>query len=191
MIDFIVEYWIYFVIGAVLLLVFLMLVLRKPKKTIEAPKPMEPAVSKVVPEEKPVEAMPVQEEVVSTPVEKEVPPVKEETIPEVKEEPVEVVEPKTEVVEPVVEKVTPVQEPPKEKKTVVKIPKYHVSQNKDEGTANYKKWRIRKEGSDKTIRYFDTQKEAIAFAEDLAQKAGSSVVIHKVDGSIRKQDYTK
>ncbi len=72
-----------------------------------------------------------------------------------------------------------------------KIPKYHVSQNKDEGTENFKKWRVRKAGSTKTIKFFDTQKEAIVFAEQLAESAGSSVVIHKVDGSIRKQDYTK
>lgn len=72
-----------------------------------------------------------------------------------------------------------------------KIAKYHVSQNKDEDSENFKKWRVRKEGSTKTIKFFDTQKEAIAFAEQLAESAGSSVVIHKVDGSIRKQDYTK
>ena len=72
-----------------------------------------------------------------------------------------------------------------------KIAKYHVSQNKDEGSENFKKWRVRKEGSTKTIKFFDTQKEAITFAEGLAETAGSSVVIHKVDGSIRKQDYTK
>jgi len=69
--------------------------------------------------------------------------------------------------------------------------KYHVSQNKEEGTENFKKWRVRKEGSTKTIKFFDTQKDAIAYAEELAESAGSSVVIHKVDGSIRKQDYQK
>lgn len=72
-----------------------------------------------------------------------------------------------------------------------KIAKYHVSQNKDEGTENFKKWRVRKEGSTKTIKFFDTQKEAIQYAEQLAESQGSSVVIHKIDGSIRKQDYTK
>jgi len=72
-----------------------------------------------------------------------------------------------------------------------KIQKYHVSQNKDENTENFKKWRVRKEGSEKTIKFFDTQKEAIDFAAGLAESAGSSVVIHKVDGSIRKQDYVK
>jgi len=69
--------------------------------------------------------------------------------------------------------------------------KYHVSQNKDEDSENFKKWRVRKEGSTKTIKFFDTQKEAIDYAESLADSQGSSVVIHKLDGSIRKQDYTK
>jgi len=69
--------------------------------------------------------------------------------------------------------------------------KYHVSQNKEDGTENFKKWRVRKEGSTKTIKFFDTQKEAFAYADELAKSAGSSVVIHKVDGSIRKQDYQK
>jgi len=85
--------------------------------------------------------------------------------------------------------VKPVDEVTKEK--APKIPKYHVSQNKDENTENFKKWRVRKEGSEKTIKFFDTQKDAIDYASGLAESAGSTVVIHKVDGSIRKQDYVK
>lgn len=69
--------------------------------------------------------------------------------------------------------------------------KYHVSQNKDPKSEFFKKWRVRKEGSKKTIKFFDTQLEAIKYAESLAESAGTSVVIHKLDGSIRKQDYTK
>lgn len=70
-------------------------------------------------------------------------------------------------------------------------PKYHVSQNKDEKSEHFKSWRVRKEGSQKTIKFFPTQLEAIEYAQDLADKAGTTIVIHKVDGSIRKQDYTK
>ena len=77
------------------------------------------------------------------------------------------------------------------KEKIIKNPKYHVSQNKDENSVAFKQWRVRKEGSNKTIKYFGTQAEAILYAEDLANKNGSSVVIHKVDGSIRKQDYQK
>lgn len=72
-----------------------------------------------------------------------------------------------------------------------KTPKYHVSQNKDSESPQFKKWRVRKEGSSKTIKYFDTQKDAILYAQDLADNAGSSIVIHKVDGTIRKQTYIK
>jgi hypothetical protein len=69
--------------------------------------------------------------------------------------------------------------------------KYHISQNKDDQSEFFKQWRVRKEGSNKTIKYFKTQKEAIDYAETLAKNAGSSIVIHKVDGTIRKQDYSK
>ena len=76
-------------------------------------------------------------------------------------------------------------------KRIVKNPKYHISMNKDDASPYFKKWRVRKEGSTKTIKYFDTQKLAIEYAQDLAEKANTGVVIHKVDGSIRKQDYSK
>ena len=72
----------------------------------------------------------------------------------------------------------------------VKVQKYHVSQNKDKDTKYYKKWRVRKDNSDKTIQYFDTQKPAIDFAQDLANKHETTVVIHMLDGSIRKQVYS-
>lgn len=72
-----------------------------------------------------------------------------------------------------------------------KVAKYHISQNKDDEHENAGWWRVRKEGSTKTIKYFKTQKEAIAYAEKLAENQDSSIVIHKKDGSIRKQDYSK
>jgi uncharacterized protein YdaT len=111
--------------------------------------------------------------------------VKKEALKEVPKEQTSVEKPKE---KPVKEEVK-VEETKEDKQP--KLAKYHVSQNKDTNSESFKKWRVRKEGSTKTIKYFDTQKEAIAFAEELADKAGSSLVIHKVDGSIRKQDYTK
>lgn len=69
--------------------------------------------------------------------------------------------------------------------------KYHVSQNNDTKSQYHKQWRVRKGGSKKTIKYFKTQAEAIDYAEHLAEQAGSSIVIHKMDGKIRKQDYSK
>ncbi len=72
-----------------------------------------------------------------------------------------------------------------------KAMKYHISQNKDKDHPNFKKWRVRKEGSNKTMKFFDTQKEAISYAEERANTAGSVIVIHKMDGTIRKQNYKK
>lgn len=129
---------------------------------------------------------------------------KPEPVVEAKPEPKVKSEPKPKVAKPKAEvKKEPVKETPKPEdldedadeeaalKRVVKNPKYHISMNKDETSSYFKKWRVRKEGSTKTIKYFDTQKEAIEFAQGLAEKANTSVVIHKVDGSIRKQDYSK
>jgi len=67
--------------------------------------------------------------------------------------------------------------------------RYHISQNKNPKSEHFKAWRVRKEDSDKTIKYFKTQKEAIEFAEELAKSQKTSIVIHKMDGTIRKQHY--
>jgi uncharacterized protein YdaT len=149
--------------------------------------------------EEPKAAVQVEPEKVSEPA----PEVKPEPKPEVKPK-AKPVEPKPKAAKPKGEPVKePVKEAPKSEeidedadeeaalKRVVKNPKYHISMNKEEQSPYFKKWRVRKEGSTKTIKYFDTQKEAIAYATDLAEKANTSVVIHKVDGSIRKQDYSK
>jgi len=67
--------------------------------------------------------------------------------------------------------------------------KYHISQNKDDKSEHFKQWRVRKQGSEKTIKYFKTQKEAIDYAKTLAKNANTDIVIHKTDGKIRKQNY--
>jgi len=176
-----------------------------------APAPVEeqPAIAEAV-VETPVMAVKPEPEVKTEPVVETKPePVveaKPEPVVEAKPEPVVEAkpEPKPKVAKPKAEvKKEPVKETPKPEdldedadeeaalKRVVKNPKYHISMNKDETSPYFKKWRVRKEGSTKTIKYFDTQKEAIEFAQGLAEKANTSVVIHKVDGSIRKQDYSK
>lgn len=153
--------------------------------------------------EEPKAAVQVEPEKVSEPA----PEVKPEPKPEVKPKAkpkAKPVSPKPKAAKPKGEPVKePVKEAPKSEeidedadeeaalKRVVKNPKYHISMNKEEQSPYFKKWRVRKEGSTKTIKYFDTQKEAITYATDLAEKANTSVVIHKVDGSIRKQDYSK
>lgn len=73
----------------------------------------------------------------------------------------------------------------KKKNEVVNI--YHVSQQKDEKSDFHKQWRVRKQGSDKTIKYFQTQKEAIDYANHLAKNNDGSVQVHRVDGRVRKQ----
>ncbi len=75
------------------------------------------------------------------------------------------------------------------KKETTKAQKYHVSQNNDDKSEFYKQWRVRKSGSEKTIKYFRTQKEAIDYAKNLASNADTDIVIHKTDGKIRKQKY--
>ena len=62
---------------------------------------------------------------------------------------------------------------------------YHVSLN-DQG-----KWQVKAEKASKALRIFDTQKQAIAYAETIAENQDGNFVIHKKDGKIRRQDYTK
>ena len=50
------------------------------------------------------------------------------------------------------------------------------------------KWAVRKGGSDKATRRFDTQREAIAAARDLARKQRTVLYIHGEDGRIRERD---
>ncbi|MDR2827873.1 MAG: DUF2188 domain-containing protein [Acholeplasmatales bacterium] len=68
---------------------------------------------------------------------------------------------------------------------------YHVSQEKDSSHPHFKEWRVRKQGSQKTIKFFATQNEAIEYAKDLIETNSGNIVIHKIDGTIRKQNYSK
>ena len=63
---------------------------------------------------------------------------------------------------------------------------YHVSLRKEDG-----KWQVKYGGGKKAINLFDTQAEAIKFAEQRADSQDGSISIHKKDGKIRKQDYSK
>ena len=63
---------------------------------------------------------------------------------------------------------------------------YHVSLRKEDG-----KWQVKYGGGKKAIKLFDTQAEAIKFAEERADSQEGSISIHKKDGKIRKQDYSK
>ena len=61
--------------------------------------------------------------------------------------------------------------------------RYHISQ-RDDG-----KWQVKAEGAEKALKLFDTQKEAIAYAKTVADNQEGSIIIHKVDGKIRKTKY--
>lgn len=62
--------------------------------------------------------------------------------------------------------------------------KYHVDQKNG-------KWQVKKEGAEKALKVFATQKEAIAYAKSVSDNQETNMVIHKKDGKIRKQDYSK
>lgn len=80
-------------------------------------------------------------------------------------------------------------DPTNEESKTTKAPSkkvYHVSLRKDDG-----KWQVKYGGGKKAIKLFDTQAEAIKFAEERADSQEGSISIHKKDGKIRKQDYSK
>lgn len=71
----------------------------------------------------------------------------------------------------------PKKEPaPKEKVEKNQEPDYYVSQNKSKKSQYFEKWGVKKDGSTKTIKYFDTKAEAIGYAKELAESTGSKVV---------------
>lgn len=58
----------------------------------------------------------------------------------------------------------------KSQKTTSKVAaKYNVVQNKNEKSPNYEKWGVSKQGSQKTIKYHNSEKEATAHAEALSK----------------------
>lgn len=63
---------------------------------------------------------------------------------------------------------------------------YHVS--KREGKDG-REWKVFIQGSDKVIKLFPTQKEALEYAKDLARNKndGSSVQLHGLHKAIRKK----
>lgn len=50
------------------------------------------------------------------------------------------------------------------------------------------KWAIRRSGSDKATKIFDTQKEAIVQGRRIARNQGTELYIHGRDGRIRDRD---
>lgn len=97
---------------------------------------------------------------------------------EVKEEKVEVKEEK--------KAEQPKEEVEKEEKETVDYRVYHIAKRAKDG-----KWQVKFQKGQKAIKLFDTQAEAIEYAKTLANNQDGSIQIHKRDGSIRKQDYSK
>lgn len=70
------------------------------------------------------------------------------------------------------------------KKVEAKSTIYHVSKRDNNG----REWKVFIEGSDKVIKLFKTQQEALDYAISLAKNKndGSSVRLHGLDGKMRK-----
>lgn len=62
--------------------------------------------------------------------------------------------------------------------------RYVITHRKDDGV-----WQVKLAKGAKVIKLFNTQKEAIDYAETLAENQDGSITIHKKDGKIRKQNY--
>jgi hypothetical protein len=58
---------------------------------------------------------------------------------------------------------------------------YHISHRPDGG------WQVTFPGSEKALKLFKTQAEAIDYAEGVAKNQGSSISIHSKKGAIRKK----
>lgn len=111
-------------------------------------------------------------------IKKEEPVIEEEPKPEVKEE----VKPESK--EEVKEE--PKEEPKEEKKEEpVKKRKQinHITKHPQGG------WQIKKSGSQRALKRFKTQKEAIEYAKHLEDTTETAYVIHKADGTTRKKTY--
>lgn len=60
---------------------------------------------------------------------------------------------------------------------------HHVTKHKDGG------WQVKKEGAQRALKRFGTQKEAIEYAKQIEKERGVGFIIHKADGSTRKKTY--
>lgn len=49
-------------------------------------------------------------------------------------------------------------------------------------------WQVKGEGNEKATKNFETQREAINYAREIAKNQESEVVIHRPDGKIRDSD---
>lgn len=59
---------------------------------------------------------------------------------------------------------------------------HHVVPKGDKG------WSVKKSGSDRAIKNFDTKKEAVDYARNISRKQKTELIIHKKDGTIQRRD---
>ncbi|EGV00543.1 hypothetical protein MCSF7_02791 [Mycoplasmopsis columbina SF7] len=60
------------------------------------------------------------------------------------------------------------------------VKNYHVTPKKDSSD-----WQVKGAGNDRATKLFSTQKEAIAYAKELAEKKFGTVYIHGENGRVR------
>ena len=99
----------------------------------------------------------------------------------------------TTIKKPASRETTTIKKPTRETQTVKKaevltneegkqfVKAYHVSQRKE-----LNKWQVKGAGSEKAIKLFDTQKEAIEYANQLSANNGAAVRVHSRAGKMRK-----
>ncbi len=63
---------------------------------------------------------------------------------------------------------------------------YHVNYYEDADPSLDGKWRVVREGSQRALKYFRTQKEAIDYANVIARNQNVGVIVYRKDGQIRK-----
>ena len=139
----------------------------EPAQVVAAPveEPVEEKVEEPAPEEEPEEA---EEELEEEPAEEKVEeeaPAKEEKKPEPKRATQTIK--KAEILTN------------EEGKSFAKA--YHISQRKE-----LNKWQVKGAGSEKALKLFDTQKEAIEYANQLSANNGAAVRVHSRAGKMRK-----
>lgn len=89
---------------------------------------------------------------------------------------------------PVAKEEAPKEVAPQVKEETPKAPKkrkaaMHITKHKDGG------WQVKKEGAQRALRLFDTQKEAIEYAKQIEKEKGTGYIIHKASGGVRKKNY--
>lgn len=152
----------------------------QPKEVVPDEDKEEEVVDKA-PKAKPVKKQTKKPEAKKAPA-KKAEPKKEEKKPAPKKEPAKKAEPKKAAAEPTdARKTGTIVLQNEEGKTYAKA--FHVSRRPE-----LNKWQVKATGSDKALKLFNTQKEAIEYANQLAKNQNVSVRVHSKEGKLRKHN---